>query len=455
MSADFGYPVDLLQCALDTVLGSLATVDLHQFCFASEPDFTPLGGSRPDAAVVACTAVSLFTDGLIPRDVILPPDVLDTGLAFLCAPLIVTHPRDLLGQEAAFLSPAMCVRLRTIDADVLKGLRKLTEHESCKLTVLMKLSDSVSLLPDDFMGVWDSLACFDIKRTAVQKIGHAVASTCSYLTKVSLPNTLTEIGANVFQRCPELQVIDLRNTAVRRISTKFAAFCPTLTTVSLPDTLTEIGAFFLWLSPLHIVNLKHTALQQVGNGFCGKCPNLTTVALPDTLRAVGDGFLRECQQLQVIHLKHTSVQRLGRLSLAECPNLTTVTLPHTLTEVGAEVFWQCRRLQIIDLKHTAVRRISSKFASECTNLTTVALPDTVTDIVDGFLYQCQQLQVIDLRHTGLQTVGTFFASLCPNLTTVALPDTVTQVGLFFLNGSRRVAEVCGPKCVHTAAAACR
>ena len=150
--------VELKQCSTNTVPASAATVDLQQFCIATVPDFTPLGGSRPDAAVVACTAVSLFTDGLIPRDVILPPDVLDTGLAFLCAPLIVTHPRDLLGQEAAFLSPAMCVRLRTIDADVLKGLRKLTEHEACKLTVLMKLSNSVAALPDEFMKDWDSLS---------------------------------------------------------------------------------------------------------------------------------------------------------------------------------------------------------------------------------------------------------------------------------------------------------
>ena len=73
---------------------------LQRFCKETVPEFTPLGGSRPDAAVVASAAVSLYTAvELLPWDVILPPDVLDTALAALCAPLVIAHSSDLLDQH--------------------------------------------------------------------------------------------------------------------------------------------------------------------------------------------------------------------------------------------------------------------------------------------------------------------------------------------------------------------
>ena len=62
-------------------------MNLHNFCSMSVPDFTPLGGNRPDCAVVACALMSLC-------DSRLPWDVVDVGLAALCAPLIIRDGRD-------------------------------------------------------------------------------------------------------------------------------------------------------------------------------------------------------------------------------------------------------------------------------------------------------------------------------------------------------------------------
>ena len=53
-------------------------INLHHFCPMEVPDFTPLGGSRPDAAVVACVAVWEEEAPEVKEDVILPRDVLDT-----------------------------------------------------------------------------------------------------------------------------------------------------------------------------------------------------------------------------------------------------------------------------------------------------------------------------------------------------------------------------------------
>ena len=64
---------------------------LQRFCKVRVPDFTPLGGNRPDAAVVGCAVMSLYS-GRLMKGVIVAPDVLDTALAMLCAPCAVTLP---------------------------------------------------------------------------------------------------------------------------------------------------------------------------------------------------------------------------------------------------------------------------------------------------------------------------------------------------------------------------
>ena len=450
--------VELKQCSTNTVPASVAAVDLQQFCIATVPDFTPLGGSRPDAAVVACTAVSLFTDGLIPRDVILPPDVLDTGLAFLCAPLRVTHTEDLLGQEAAFRCPAMSVSLHTIDTDVLQGLRSLADNASCKLTVMMKLSDSVAALPDELMSGWESVTCIDLKRTAVQSIGdsfadgwpgvtdytlgHNCPKQCSNVTQVDLPATLTVIGNRFLAACKRLQVIDLKHTLLQSVGNDFASHCPNLMEVALPHTVTVIGDYFIQnCDRLHVIDLKNTALQRIGERFAFHCLNVTTVALPDSVTEIGDGFLQYCHSVPVIDLQNTALKIVTTLFAAYCSSLTTVILPDTVTEVDDGFLCDCDSMKLIDLKNTALQTLYDHFAGCCPNLTTVALPDTVTKVGHNFVRQSESIQVIDLTNTGIQSVGAGFASECPNLTTVALPDTVTEVGSGFLDNCKRIALI--------------
>ena len=268
------------------------TFDLVRFCRASVPDFNPLGGSRPDAAVLGCAAVSLYTEGL-GNDVIVAPDVLDNALAFLCAPIIVTRAQDVFDQRGAFKCHAVSVKLRTAGPDVLKGLRKLTEDASSKLSVVMELNDSTTTLPDGFMRSYQWVTCIDLKRTSLQHVGNDFAADCPKLTRVALPDTVTKVDHSFLRACTQLQVIDLTNTSLQSVGYCFASSCSNLTTVALPDTVTKVdGDFLRECTQLQVIDLRNTSLQSVGYCFANNCPNLTTVALPDTVIQVGTAFLQ-------------------------------------------------------------------------------------------------------------------------------------------------------------------
>ena len=268
-------------------------------CKLSVPGFAPLGGSRPDAAVVACAAVGLYTGGL-PEGVVVAFDVLDTALAVLCAPLIITHVRDLRGREAHFGCPAASVRLRTTDEDVFQALERISvDIPEGGLSVFMSLEEWVIELPDHWMQMWPAVGQVDLGRTSLTTIGDS-----------------------------------------------FLAYSRNLAVATLPPTLTGVGGGFLWGCKIQHVDLSRTSLQRIGDSFLGECPNLTAVTLPPSLSEVGRGFLGGCNSIRHLDLQHTALNIIGPWFLANCSNLTSVVLPDTVTHVGRGFLYQCGRVEV-------------------------------------------------------------------------------------------------------------
>ena len=236
------------------------TINLLRFCTVSVPEFTPLGGSRPDTAVVACAAVGLYTGGL-PEGVVVAFDVLDTALAVLCAPLIITHVRDLRGREAHFGYPVASVRLRTTEEDVLAVLRSISaDMPGCELSISVLLSETE--LRDGFMQRWAKVGQVDLGQTSMQRIGDVFLGDCCNLTRVMLPSSLTEVGSQFLQRCQSLRHVDMRHTALRTVGPLFAHTCRSLTSVALPDTVTDVGRGFLDSCGRVQVTSASTAVQE-------------------------------------------------------------------------------------------------------------------------------------------------------------------------------------------------
>ena len=255
------------------------SIDVSQFCTVSVPDFTPLGGSRPDAAVVACVAVWEEEEKGAEADVILPPDVLDTALAMICAPLIVRHVGDLRGREAHFKSPAATIQLHTTEKVEEELMRITANMPEGRLSVTIVLGEGVTQLKSEFMHGWLNrerwrvLRLADLRRTSLQTIGDEFLVHCPFLTTVTLPPTVTEVGDMFLWGCHHLQSVDMRHTALRKIGQHFAGECSRLTTVYLPDTVTEVGRNFLFCSRRVEVISGSTAVQAAAAEHNAKVDN--------------------------------------------------------------------------------------------------------------------------------------------------------------------------------------
>ena len=278
----------------------MSSIHTTAFCTDTVLDFAPLGGSRQDCAVVACTSLSMYIDGLA-QDVILPTDILDTALAALCAPLIITQVCDLQERETLFRSPAVSVRLQSIDRESELRLCQISA-DTQRLSVTFQLDESETKLPNTFMREWNSLVRVDLRRTSVQCIGHRTFDYCRNLISVEFPVNLTTVGHSFLCGCEKIEHIDLRQTSVQTVGPSFLDSCISLTAVEMPTSLIEVSYDFLAnCSKLERIDLQNTALQKIGSGFALCCRKLTMVVLPESVSELDRRrFLYRCGHVNVV-----------------------------------------------------------------------------------------------------------------------------------------------------------
>lgn len=116
-----------------------------------------------------------------------------------------------------------------------------------------------------------------ITLTSGTKVGGYSFRNCRYITKITLPDTIVEIGECAFNSCVSLTSINIPN-GVTTVGEYAFLNCNKLETLTIPDSVTTIGdgAF----SVLRITSLIIPAnVKTMGEGVFSECTYLTNVTI--------------------------------------------------------------------------------------------------------------------------------------------------------------------------------
>lgn len=188
---------------------------------------------------------------------------------------------------------------------------------------------------------------------------YAFSNFNSNLAFVSLPETITSIGANAFDGVSSLE--NLR----------------------IPSSVTSFGAACFRDSGL--VDITFPAGIQVLEWYgMNGCASLQSATISDGIEIIRNGFFSECTSLQSIEIPN-SVYRIDAGAFRDCTSLQSVTLPtnSSYTTVGNYCFGNCSSLLSIDIPASVTLLDNSCFA-HCTSLSTIncyatSAPSTVID----------------------------------------------------------------------------
>lgn len=227
----------------------------------------------------------------------------------------------------------------------------------------------------------------EINGTPVTTIGNA-AFRDSSVTSVTIPASVTEIGANAFAGCTNLTSVtyggDWSNLTIQSGNPAVEDAAKDAANEQLFDF-----EFILNNTAVVVISYKGTAADvTIPSRYKGKPVTVidpvafynnsavTSVTIPDSVTAIPDYAFGFCSQLTNISIPN-SVTFIGFSAFNSCTSLKSITLPSSLSTIQSYAFYNCENLETIRIP-VSVTSIGNCAFDVCPSLMTVTYPGSKT-----------------------------------------------------------------------------
>lgn len=301
--------------------------------------------------------------------------------------------------------------------------------------------------------------------------------TCDYIESITLPETVTSIGASAFKMCDGLKEINIPH-GVTAIGEEAFQFCRNLTNITLPDGLQFIGERAFEDSGIEELILPE-GITEIKNDLFSGYP-LKKLTLPNGLTKLNAAVLEDCKSLESLTMPYvpivdengkeqtslsylfyqqseityfnqpynipqtltaveiTKATELGDYALFYFEHVKSITLPDELQTIGEKAFSYCGNLEAVNISDISAwcgitfKALSSNPLAFAHNLylngtlvTNLTIPDEVTSIGNLAFAGCSAEEII--LPDGLTSIGFGAFAHCSNLNSIIIPEQITSI----------------------------
>lgn len=269
---------------------------------------------------------------------------------------------------------------------------------------------------------------------------------CNKITSVILPDSLTYIQGNNFQKMAALTDITVGTGMAIWVRGNFSN-CPNFNKVNIKDldawlniTFESTGdaetplavARHLYLNGTEVTSVDFTGKTMIKDKVLWGCLGLTSVVLPNTITSIGNSAFRWCENLVISDLNLPNLTILGSYAFTGT-KLQAISSLGNIVSLSQGCFYNCTQLvnAVIPSTSTIVPKECFK---NCLALTSVDLPSSVTTIERDAFSDCRNLATIDL--TNITSLGEESFARCGSLSRFNGPNsTIGEIYLPNLTGN--------------------
>ena len=249
-----------------------------------------------------------------------------------------------------------------------KGLKRIGRRAftDCSSLETLDLSNAdITEIPANAFSGCTSLKSIKLPST-VTKIGEDAFAGCSNLEEIDglASCKLSAVDATAFSGCTKLKDLDFSNATFTEIPEKTFSGLRGLTHVTVPKTLTAIGAnaFYGCKNLTQVDGISSCNLTSIGQSAFANCVNLqdidlsgssftvlpdavfkgdtglVTATMPKTLQEIEKEAFYGCSSMEKIDLRDTALTTIGDSAFSDMTSLMYINLPDTVNSVGAKAF---------------------------------------------------------------------------------------------------------------------
>ena len=257
----------------------------------------------------------------------------------------------------------------------------------------------------------------------------------SGITSISLPDSISDIGAEAFYFCSQLKSVKLPSV-LSNISPYTFYGCGALIKVDMPQELDTIeGHAFEQCTSLTEISIPNSVTKIMDEAFY-YCKSLHEIELPEGLNKIGGNVFNLCEGLEkvVIGVEHIKSLYGGYFK----PKFERVSIKGkgSIPEMAFYDNIYLKEVEILD----GVETIGKSAFRGCFNLESVKIAESVTEIEESAFANCSRLKSVSLPN-GLKVLDRYVFSGCSSIEEITLPASLEKVEYGAFSGYSKIKTI--------------
>ena len=159
--------------------------------------------------------------------------------------------------------------------------------------------------------------------TDLTEIPNGAFGSCSWLSQIYLPYTITKIDSAAFSNCSNLNFVGLQE-GLNSIGDSAFESCSSLCSIYLPSTVTSLGqSSFAGCMSLSVAEISSISVEEILSNCFLNCQQLESIRIPYGTMYIYENAFTGCVNLRSLYLP-SSIKKIVDDAFLYCNNLSDI-----------------------------------------------------------------------------------------------------------------------------------